>query len=206
MIRVKVCEVRRQFIVDSGSDVSLIQPGVWGGKIKSSAATTIGVTGNRTRWVGEQEIRFVLNGCIYEHTFGILPLLTDANGILGMDFLIKTRASINLGKGEIRMAKGEKSNHNPSDRGSYPDESRQRGEMRRKRRGCRAGRRKEEREAIVGSPQVRKYSSTQRSPSRKLPIGQDTSQRKGWICPMWRASHISGIPQGPRIMSTHDQG
>jgi hypothetical protein len=71
-IRVKVCGVRRRFIVDSGYGVSLIQPGVWGGEIKPFTATTIGVTG--LRLMGEQEICFSLNGYIYEHTFGILPL------------------------------------------------------------------------------------------------------------------------------------
>jgi hypothetical protein len=142
--------------------------------------------------MGEQEIRFILNGCIYEHTFGILPLPTDAHGILGMDFLIKMRASINLGKSEIKMAKGEKSNRSSSDRGTCPDEGRQRDKVRQKCRECQAGKRKEELKAIVGSPQVRKYSPTQTSPSRKLPVGQDTSQRKGWIHSTWRAPQISG--------------
>jgi len=178
-IRVKVCGVRRRFIVDSGYGVSLIQPGVRGGKIKPSTATTIGVTGNRLRLMGEQEICFSLNGCIYEHTFGILPLPTDADGILGTDFLIKMQASINLGKGEIKVAKHVKLSHSPSDPGTRPDDGRQHDEVRRKRRGWQAGKRKMEREAIVCTPQVRLHKQTQANPTGELPKVQYVTEKRG---------------------------
>jgi hypothetical protein len=80
-VRVEVGGVRKQILVDSGAQNSLIQPGVHGGIIVPSTSTTIGVTGNITRWRGVQELHFVLDGYVYKHTFGIMPLPPNVDGL-----------------------------------------------------------------------------------------------------------------------------
>jgi hypothetical protein len=106
MVKVRIGGVNKQLLVDSGAEDSLIQPDIRGGKIKPSTSATIGVSRSIMRWKGEREICFVLNGYAYEHTFGILPLPPYIDGVLGMDFLMKMQASINLGK----IGKGSKVN------------------------------------------------------------------------------------------------
>jgi hypothetical protein len=101
------------FLVDSGAQNSLIQPGVHCGNIVPPIATTVGVTGDMTRWRGVQELHFVIDGNVYQHSFGIMPLPSNIDGLLGMDFLTKTQATINMSKGVIKMLKGWKKIRNP---------------------------------------------------------------------------------------------
>jgi hypothetical protein len=80
LIRVEVGGARMHFLIDSGVQDSLIQPGVHGGRIVPTTATTVGVTGATKRWRGVQELPFVINGYVYQHSFGIMslpPISTD---------------------------------------------------------------------------------------------------------------------------------
>jgi hypothetical protein len=126
MVKVRIGGVNKQFLVESGAEDSLIQPDIRGEKIKPSTSATIGVFGSIMRWKGEREICFGLNGYVYKHTFGILPLPPNIDGVLGLDFLTKMQASINLGKGVIRLVKGAKLTHNPQEQGPSQDGGRQR--------------------------------------------------------------------------------
>ena len=45
-VRVNIRGVIREFIVDSGSNVSLIQPGIYRSEVRSSSTTSFGVTGD----------------------------------------------------------------------------------------------------------------------------------------------------------------
>jgi hypothetical protein len=116
LIQVEIGGAKMHFLVDSGAQDSLIQPGVHGGRIAPTTATTVGVTGATKRWRGVQGLPFVINGYVYQHLFGIMSLSPHINGLLGMDFLMKVQATINMEKGVIRMLKGERKNLLPERR------------------------------------------------------------------------------------------
>ena len=70
-----------------------------------------GVTGNELEVEGMQEVKFRLNNCEFHHQFCVCSLPTEADGILGMDFLSKRDAELNLEKLELRMLKCFKFKH-----------------------------------------------------------------------------------------------
>jgi hypothetical protein len=193
--------------VDSGVQNFLIQPGVQGGIIVFSTATTIGVTGNITHWRGVQELRFVLDGYVYKHIFGIMPLPPSIDGLLGMDFLLKMQATINLSKGAIRMAKGQKLICNPQNGGPSQDGGRQRGWIRRKYKERRPENSiQEEWETRVYSPPTKQYGSTPTKLSRKLYITKGTLSRRGRTRPTWQVPPTCETSQASRSAPTPDRG
>jgi hypothetical protein len=100
---VKVEGTKRRFILDTGSNVSLIQSGVSGEVVAISNLAPFGVTGDALDVKGEQEVAFHINNVRYEHKFVVCALPTKAAGILGMDFLLKHEAEMNFGKGELKL-------------------------------------------------------------------------------------------------------
>jgi len=70
-----------------------------------------GVTGNELEMKGMQEVRFRLKDREFHHHFCVCSLPTEADGILGMDFLSKGNADLNLEKLELRMLKCPKLKH-----------------------------------------------------------------------------------------------
>ena len=95
-VRVNIRGVSREFIVDSGSSVLLIQPGIYCSEVRPSSTTSFGVTGDELDILGEQDVQFSPNNWNYGHTFCVCSLPTEADGILRMDFLLemKTRAQV----------------------------------------------------------------------------------------------------------------
>ena len=60
-VRVNIRGVSRGFIVDSGSSVSLIQPGIYRSEVRPSSTTSFGLTGDEIDILGEQDVQFSLN-------------------------------------------------------------------------------------------------------------------------------------------------
>ena len=88
------------FMVDTGTMVSLIQPGISRAQIQSCDVKARGVTGTKLEILGEQEIEFGIKGqgcyLTFKHTFIVSPLEHCSSGILGMDFLRRVGAEISL--------------------------------------------------------------------------------------------------------------
>ena len=107
---------RKAFILDTGSNVSLIKPGVSHNKIRTTSLAPFGVTGDELEIKGEQEVEFCCNNQNYKHQFYVCSLPTDADGIIGMDFLLAVSAKLDLEKQELRMLKYKSLDYDSSDR------------------------------------------------------------------------------------------
>jgi hypothetical protein len=166
IVRVWDGGMKRPFLLDSGAENSLVRPGIQGGNVEPSTSVTIGVSWKIVRWQGKNELCFTLNVYVYEHSFGILPLPPKFDGILGVDFLEKMQASINLGKAEIRLKKGRELPRYPYDQGPSRYGGRKR---RRPRRG----------EANLDSPLDQQRGCRTINLSRKWSTRQNNSQGRG---------------------------
>ena len=99
------------FIVDTGSSISLIQPRVYSSEVNPNNLSPFGVTGNQLEVQGTQEVKFQLNDREFCHQFCVCLLQTEADGILGMDFLSERNANLNLDKLQLRLQKGASVKH-----------------------------------------------------------------------------------------------
>jgi len=79
-VRVKIRDVKKEFIVDSGSGVSLIKPGICRGQVRTCRTASFGVTGDELGITGEQGVQFCLENRNYRHTFFVCPLPTNTDG------------------------------------------------------------------------------------------------------------------------------
>ena len=61
------------------------------------------MTGEVLNIKGQQTVPFVVDGREFIHTFLVCSLLTDAEGLLGTDFLYEAGASINFGCGKMSL-------------------------------------------------------------------------------------------------------
>ena len=90
----------RDFMVDTGAMVSLIQPAVSKACVQPCDVQARGVTGTQLEILGEQEVEFILKDgndwMSFKHKFVISPLGRCSSGILGMDFLQLVGAEISL--------------------------------------------------------------------------------------------------------------
>jgi hypothetical protein len=93
----------KEFIIDTGSSVSLIQPGVSCSEIRTSSVLLIGVTGDPLQIQGEQEVKFGINGTKFMHKFKVCPLPTEAHGILGTDFLTRVKARLDMENKQLTL-------------------------------------------------------------------------------------------------------
>ena len=94
----------RSLIIDTGSNVSILQPGISQSDMKHSPLRPFGVTGETLQVKGQQHVSFVLGESRLDHTFLVCSLPTDAAGLLGTDFLERTGASINFECGKMALA------------------------------------------------------------------------------------------------------
>jgi hypothetical protein len=61
-IEVEISGIHRVFVLDTGSGISLIQPGVYSSKVKHTSLSPFGVTGKELEIKGVQEVLFHLDG------------------------------------------------------------------------------------------------------------------------------------------------
>jgi len=76
----------RTVLVDTGSSISLIQPGVSTTEITHASVTPFGITGDELPVKGEQRVIITINGETYTHMFCVCELATEADVIIGTDF------------------------------------------------------------------------------------------------------------------------
>jgi len=94
----------KRLILDTGSNVSILQPGVSDREIQESPLKPFGVTGEALEVVGQQLVSFTLGEKGLSHTFLVCPLPTKVAGLLGMDFFEKFRAEISVNDRILRWS------------------------------------------------------------------------------------------------------
>ena len=75
--------------------------------------TPFGVTGDELRVKGEQRVTFTVNGKEFVHAFCVCTIATEADAILGTDFLRKAEACIDFESRELRIKEAANLDHNP---------------------------------------------------------------------------------------------
>ena len=75
----------RSLILDTGSTISILQPGVPRSDVHVTAVESYGVTGDVLDIRGQQSVTFRLNGKEFTHSLEC-PLPTKAAGLLGTDY------------------------------------------------------------------------------------------------------------------------
>ena len=113
-IQVTMSNGQKSFIVDTGSNVSLIKPGVSNNKVEVVSIVPFGVTGHELEVKGVQKIEFYCNNQKYWHQFYVCSLPTDADGIIGIDFLSMVNAKLDLKTQELLLSKQLSFDHGPS--------------------------------------------------------------------------------------------
>jgi hypothetical protein len=95
-LEVEIAGTQREFFLDTGSRISLIQPGVYSSEVKPTNLSPFGVTGKELEIKGVKDVLFYLDGKKFSHQFCVCSLPTEADGIIGMDFLAGKKADLNL--------------------------------------------------------------------------------------------------------------
>jgi hypothetical protein len=98
-------------IIDSGSSVSILQPGVSRRDIGVTAIYPYGVTGENLVIQGRQCVSFILGGKTFRHTFIRFPLPTKPDGLLGSDFSREVGADISFGSRKLSLGGSNKEPH-----------------------------------------------------------------------------------------------
>jgi len=93
----------RRLIVDTGSNVSILQPGVSRSDVSDTSLKPYGVTGEALDIKGRQSVSFELDGSEFRHTFLVCELPTDTAGLLGTDFMQETGAVIDFECGKMSL-------------------------------------------------------------------------------------------------------
>jgi len=96
-------EKLKRLIIDTGSSVSILQPGVSRRDVRVTVMKPYGVTGEALDIKGQQLVSFVLGGRKFTHIFLVCPLPTDKDGLFGTDFLERAGADINFDLGELSL-------------------------------------------------------------------------------------------------------
>jgi hypothetical protein len=85
-LEVEIAGTQREFVLDTGSGISFIQPGVYSSGVKPTSLSLFGVTGKELEIKGIQDVLFYLGGQKFSHQFCVCSLPTKADGILGRIF------------------------------------------------------------------------------------------------------------------------
>jgi len=93
----------KRLIVDTGSNVPILQPGVSQSGVNATSINPYGVTGEALSIKYQQHVTFVLGGQKIDHTFFVCPLPTETDGLLGTDILDGTGAEINFDCGKLSL-------------------------------------------------------------------------------------------------------
>ena len=95
-VRVEIEGMPRSLIIDTGSNVSILQPGMSRRDVSVTTTRPHGVTGEVLDIKGLQSVTFTLNGREFTHAFPVRALPAEAAGLLGTDFFEKAGAVIVL--------------------------------------------------------------------------------------------------------------
>jgi hypothetical protein len=101
----------RQFIIDTGSSMCLIQPGTSQAEVNKTNISLVGITGDELPLKGEQFNELTLGGKVFRHRFGVCVLPTKADGILGTDFVSTHRARLDLTNLKLEVGNSPQTDH-----------------------------------------------------------------------------------------------
>jgi len=85
-VRIELEGMQRNLIVHTGSNVSILQPGMSRRDILGTTTRPYGMTGEVLDIMGLQSVTFSLNGHEFTHAFLVCSLPADAACLLGTDF------------------------------------------------------------------------------------------------------------------------
>jgi len=94
---VKIQGAKRILTVDSGSNCSLLQPGVAEVPFESTTFEPFGVTGDSLDIVRERQVLFQMGTVTFSYSFLVCKLPTSAGGIIGLNFCTPRQARLDLG-------------------------------------------------------------------------------------------------------------
>ena len=102
-VSVQIEGKQSSLIIDTGSSISILQPGVSRSEVTTSDIKPYGVTGEVLDVKGRQSLSFELGGKEFHHSFLVCSLPTQAAGILGTDFLKESGAVIDLERKKMTL-------------------------------------------------------------------------------------------------------
>ena len=115
-IKADIEGVKRSLMIDTGSDVSILKPGISNANIRDTTLRPYGVTGETLEVKGRQTVSLGLGGRKFYHTFLVCPLPTEAAGLLGTDLLEGRSAHINFEDGKMSLNDAVKDNRAQGDK------------------------------------------------------------------------------------------
>ena len=95
-VRIELEGMQRNLIVDTGSNFSILQPGMSRRDVTETTTRPYGVTGEVLDIKGLQSVTLSLNGREITHAFLVCTLPADAAVLLGTDLFEKAVAIIDL--------------------------------------------------------------------------------------------------------------
>jgi hypothetical protein len=100
-ILVDIEGMSRHLILDTGSNISILQPGISRHDIEVMSLKPCGVTGKVLNIKGRQSVSFEFDECRFEHEFLVCSLPTAGAGLLGTDWMAKAGAIIDFDYGKM---------------------------------------------------------------------------------------------------------
>jgi hypothetical protein len=85
-ISVQIEGEMKMLIIDTGSNISILQPRISKSVMRHTDMRPYGVTGETLVVKGRQIVSFVLGGREFNHQFLVCTFPTEAEVLLGMDF------------------------------------------------------------------------------------------------------------------------
>jgi hypothetical protein len=96
LLEVQVEGELQQFLIDSGTSLSLVKPGVSRAEVKPTDLAARGITGTKSKSLGVQDIKIKLGNRTYTHEFLMTPLNVEYSGVLGLDILRQMEDKVDL--------------------------------------------------------------------------------------------------------------
>jgi len=90
----------RSLILGTGSNISIMQPGISISNVQVTTLEPYGVTGDVLDIRGQQSVTFLLNGSEFTHSILECSFPTKAAGLLGTDFMDRLGAKIDFERGK----------------------------------------------------------------------------------------------------------
>jgi hypothetical protein len=103
IISINILGSHKPFIIDTGSNIFLVQPGIHPSKFRDTGMPPLGVTGDTLAMEGEQNVEIHLRNRNFRHKFYVCSLPTEADGILGTNILLKKDGCLDLDRQELRL-------------------------------------------------------------------------------------------------------
>lgn len=92
---------RRELLVDSGSEISIIKQPIEGSTLHPTRIMASGVTGTPIVVRGEQDLECRVESTVFSHRFVVADVVSRADGLMGWDLMRKLGLIIDAAKGSI---------------------------------------------------------------------------------------------------------